>query len=198
VRSFAEALRSALREDPDVILVGELRDLETIQLAITAAETGHLVLGTLHTIDSARTLDRLIDVFPGEQKLQIRSMVSESLRGVISQRLLPAADGKGRVAAFELLLSDRSVANLVREGKTFQIPNVLRMGRARGMCAMDDSIIALAKSGRITAQVAMANMDKPEELEKQLGAASGQQRRPSQAAASQRPGQSGATTPRRG
>ena len=171
VRTFAEALRSALREDPDVILVGELRDLETIQLAITAAETGHLVLGTLHTIDAARTIARLIDVFPGEQKLQMRSMVSESLRGIISQRLLPTADGTGRVAAFELLLGDRSVANLIREGKTFQIPNVLRMGKGRGMCSMDDSLIQLALAKKITVPVARESMERPDELDKLLAAA---------------------------
>jgi twitching motility protein PilT len=171
VRTFAEALRSALREDPDVILVGELRDLETIQLAITAAETGHLVLGTLHTIDSARTVDRLIDVFPGEQKLQMRSMVSESLRGVISQRLLPLAEGNGRVAAFELLLADRSISNLIREGKTFQIPNILKTGKAKGMVSMDDSVIALVKAKKITVEVALQNMERPEELTKLLKAA---------------------------
>ncbi|MGC4114390.1 MAG: type IV pilus twitching motility protein PilT [Myxococcales bacterium] len=168
VRTFAEALRSALREDPDVILVGELRDLETIQLAITAAETGHLVLGTLHTIDAARTVDRLVDVFPGEQKLQMRSMVSESLRGVISQRLLPAAEGNGRVAAFELLLSDRSISNLIREGKTFQIANILKTSKAKGMVAMDDSIIALARARKITVEVALQNMERPEDLTKLL------------------------------
>ena len=178
VRSFAEALRSALREDPDVILVGELRDLETIQLAITAAETGHLVVGTLHTIDAAHTIDRLIDVFPGQQKVQIRTMVSESLRGVISQKLLPTADQKGRVAAFEVLLADRSVANLIREGKTFQIPNILRVGKAKGMCAMDDSIIELVRTKRVLPQVALEEMERPGELQKLLDAA----RRPPPAA----------------
>jgi twitching motility protein PilT len=167
-RSFAEALRSALREDPDVILVGELRDLETMQLAITAAETGHLVLGTLHTVDAPKTIDRVIDVFPGRQKLQIRSMVSESLRGVVSQRLIRTADGKGRVAAYEVLVTDRSVANLIREGKTFQIANAIRLGRSRGMCTMDDSLADLVRSGKITAQAAMANASNPEDLRKML------------------------------
>jgi twitching motility protein PilT len=164
--SFAEALRSALREDPDVILIGELRDLETIQLAITAAETGHLVIGTLHTIDAARTVDRLIDVFPGRQKLQIRSMLSESLRGVISQRLVRTLDGTGRLAAFEILVADRSVANLIREGKTFQIPNAIRLGKTRGMCALDDTLIELVRKGRISPAEAVRHCVNPDEVRK--------------------------------
>lgn len=170
VRTFAEALKSALREDPDVILIGELRDLETIQLAITAAETGHLVLGTLHTIDAARTVDRLIDVFPGRQKIQIRGMVSESLRGVISQQLIPTADGRGRVAAFELMLTDRPIANLIREGKTFQLPNAIRLGRSRGMCAMDDSILELITRGLITPAAGLEHASNPEALRKSIDA----------------------------
>jgi len=170
VRNFAEALKSALREDPDVIMVGELRDLETIQLAITAAETGHLVLGTLHTVDAAKTIDRLIDVFPGGQKAQIRGMVSESLRGVVSQQLVPTADGRGRVAAFEVLVTDRSISNLIRESKTFQIGNAMKLGKSRGMVTMDDSLADLVTKGTITAEVALASTESPEALRKQLDA----------------------------
>lgn len=188
VRTFAEALKSALREDPDVILVGELRDLETIQLAITAAETGHLVLGTLHTIDAARTVDRIIDVFPGRQKTQIRSMVSESLRGVVSQQLIRTADGKGRVPAFELLLTDRSISNLIREGKTFQIANAIRLGKGRGMCAMDDSIVDLVRKGVVTRDAGLEHAANPDAMRKALDAAAS----PANANPA-RPGATGAT-----
>ncbi len=181
VRDFAEALRSALREDPDVILIGELRDLETIQLAITAAETGHLVIGTLHTVDAARTVNRLVDVFPSGQKAQIRSMVSESLRGIISQRLINSADGKGRVAAFEVLITDRSISNLIREGKVYQIPNLLKVGKAKGMISMDDAIIDLVKQGKADPTAAQEAMEKPDELEKAL-------KKPAPAAAPSKPG----------
>ncbi len=121
-KSFGAALRGALREDPDVIMVGEMRDLETISLAITASETGHLVLGTLHTSNTSRTLDRVLDVFPTDQRDQIRVMVSESLRGIISQQLVPRADGQGRVLAMEVLMNNPAVGNLIREGKTFMLP----------------------------------------------------------------------------
>jgi twitching motility protein PilT len=141
--SFAAALRASLREDPDVIMVGEMRDLETIQLAITASETGHLVLGTLHTGNAARTLDRVLDVFPTDQREQIRVMVSESLRGVISQQLIPRADGKGRVLAMEVLTNTPAVANCIREGKTFMLPGVMQTGKKQGMQLMDDSLISL-------------------------------------------------------
>ncbi len=126
--SFARALRGALREDPDVIAIGELRDLETISLALTAAETGHLVLATLHTNNSIRTINRILGVFPPNQQDQIRTMVSESLRAVISQRLLPRADGNGRVPALEILMANKAVGNLIRENKTFQIKSVLQAG----------------------------------------------------------------------
>lgn len=139
--SFASALRAALREDPDVILVGEMRDLETIELAITAAETGHLVFGTLHTNSAAKTVDRIIDAFPSGQQAQIRAMLSESLKGVISQQLLKRADKPGRVAALEILFVNSAVANLVREGKTFQIPSIIQTGKGDGMQLLDQSIM---------------------------------------------------------
>ena len=138
--SFAAALRGALREDPDVIMVGEMRDLETISLAITAAETGHLVLGTLHTGNSARTLDRVLDVFPADQRDQIRVMVSESLRGIISQQLVPRIDGKGRAMALELLVNTPAVSATIRDGKTFMLNGIMQTGKNVGMITMDDSL----------------------------------------------------------
>ena len=152
--SFAKALRGALREDPDVIMVGEMRDLETIQLALTAAETGHLVLGTLHTGNAPRTLDRVLDVFPTDQRDQIRIMVSESLRGIISQQLLPRADGDGRLLALELLVNTPAVANSIREGKTFMLPGVMQTGKKVGMITMDESIRGLYAKGLITQEEA--------------------------------------------
>lgn len=148
--SFSHALRAALREDPDVIMVGEMRDLETISLAITAAETGHLVLATLHTGSAARTLDRILDVFPTEQREQIRIMVGESLRGVISQQLVPRKDGKGRELALELLVNTPAVSSLVREGKTFMLPGVMQTGKNVGMIMMDDALLDLYKQGLIS------------------------------------------------
>ena len=145
--SFAKALRGALREDPDVIMVGEMRDLETIQLALTAAETGHLVLGTLHTGNAPRTLDRVLDVFPTDQRDQIRIMVSESLRGILSQQLVPKADGTGRVLALELLVNTPAVANCIREGKTFMLPGVMQTGKNVGMITMDESLRNLYVQG---------------------------------------------------
>lgn len=150
--SFAKALRGALREDPDVIMVGEMRDLETIQLALTAAETGHLVLGTLHTGNAPRTLDRILDVFPTDQRDQIRIMVSESLRGILSQQLVPKADGTGRVLALELLVNTPAVANCIREGKTFMLPGVMQTGKNVGMITMDESLRRLYIQGVITPQ----------------------------------------------
>jgi twitching motility protein PilT len=149
-KSFASALKAALREDPDIILVGEMRDLETISLAMTAAETGHLVFGTLHTNSAAKTVDRIIDVFPQEQQAQIRVMLSESLRGVIAQCLLPTADGKGRVACIEVLMNTHAVANLIREGKTFQIPSIMQTGRNQGMITFEMYAQDLVKRGLIT------------------------------------------------
>jgi twitching motility protein PilT len=154
-RSFGIALRQALRADPDIILVREMRDLETISMAITSAETGHLVLGTLHTLSASKTVDRIIDVFPGHQKNQIRAMVSESIRGVICQQLLKSITGKGRVLACELLLGIAPIANLIREGKTFQIPSVMQMNRAIGMQAMDDDLLDLVKENKISVEEAM-------------------------------------------
>ena len=148
--SFAKALRGALREDPDVIMVGEMRDLETIQLALTAAETGHLVLGTLHTGNAPRTLDRILDVFPTDQRDQIRIMVSESLRGVLSQQLVPKADGSGRVLALELLVNTPAVANCIREGKTYMLPGVMQTGKNVGMITMDESLRKLCIQGIIS------------------------------------------------
>ncbi|MFV0336971.1 MAG: type IV pilus twitching motility protein PilT [Chthoniobacterales bacterium] len=154
-KSFAAALRGALRQDPDVIMVGEMRDLETISLAITASETGHLVLGTLHTSNTARTLDRVLDVFPTDQRDQIRIMVSESLRGIVSQQLVPRADGQGRVLAMEVLTNSPAVANLIREGKTYMLPGIIQTGRRQGMQLMDDSLQALFSEGLISAEEAV-------------------------------------------
>jgi twitching motility protein PilT len=151
-KSFSAALRGALREDPDVIMVGEMRDLETIQLAITASETGHLVLATLHTGSAARTLDRVLDVFPVDQRDQIRIMVSESLRGVISQQLVPRADGRGRVLALEILLRTEAVAASIRDGKTFMLPGIMQTGGKLGMRLMDDSLYELFEAGYISAE----------------------------------------------
>ena len=148
--SFATALRGALREDPDVIMVGEMRDLETISLAITAAETGHLVLGTLHTGNSARTLDRVLDVFPSDQRDQIRVMVSESLRGIISQQLVPRVDGNGRAMAMEILVNTPAVAATIRDGKTFMLNGIMQTGKSVGMITMDDSLRTLYSNGIIS------------------------------------------------
>jgi twitching motility protein PilT len=158
-RSFSTALRAALREDPDVIMVGELRDLETISLAITAAETGHLVLGTLHTGNASRTLDRLLDVFPVDQQEQTRTMVSESLRGIISQQLVPRADGSGRVLALETLINTPAVANVIREARTYMLPGIIQTGKKQGMQLMDDALAALRDQGLIAAEEAEARME---------------------------------------
>ncbi len=153
--SFAKALRGALREDPDVIMVGEMRDLETISLALTAAETGHLVLGTLHTGNAPRTLDRVLDVFPVDQRDQIRIMVSESLRGIVSQQLVPRADGNGRVMALELLVNTPAVSATVRDGKTFMLPGIMQTGKNVGMITMDESLRKLYVKGLISQEEAL-------------------------------------------
>src|SRR4051812_17316454 len=140
-RSFANALRGALREDPDIILVGEMRDLETIELAITAASTGHLVFGTLHTPSAAKTVDRIIDVFPSEQQNKIRATLSEALRGVVAQNLFKRIDKKGRVASLEVLVFTTAIANMVREGKTHQIPGMIQVGKKLGNQPLDDTIM---------------------------------------------------------
>jgi twitching motility protein PilT len=150
-RSFANALRAALREDPDVILVGEMRDRETIELGITAAETGHLVFGTLHTNSSPKTVDRIIDVFPADQQDQIRAMLADTLKGVISQVLLRRKGGTGRVAAMEIMVGTSAVANLVREGKIHQIPSIIQTGKKDGMQLLDQHIMEFLMSGAIDA-----------------------------------------------
>jgi twitching motility protein PilT len=155
--SFANALRAALREDPDVILVGELRDLETIRLAITAAETGHLVLGTLHTSSAAKTINRIVDVFPAEEKDMVRSMLSESLNAVISQVLCKRKDGAGRVAAYEVMVGTTAVRNLIREGKVAQLYSAIQTGRGVGMQTLDQSLAALVQQGLIDAEEMQAN-----------------------------------------
>jgi len=149
-RSFAAALRGALREDPDVILVGEMRDLETIDLALTAAATGHLVFGTLHTPSAAKTIDRVIDVFPAGQQNQIRNTLSEALKGVIAQNLFKRVDVKGRVAALEILVVTLAIANLIREANTFQIPGMLQVGKKYGMQTLDDAIMDLLNKKQIS------------------------------------------------
>jgi len=154
VDKFATALKASLREDPDVIMVGEMRDLETIQLAITAAETGHLVFSTLHTTTAIATVNRIIDAFPQEQQAQIRTMFSESLRGVVCQQLVPRADGRGRVAATEVLLGTGSVANIIRENKVYQLFSVMQTGKKSGMLIMDESLMDLVKKGIIEPQEA--------------------------------------------
>jgi twitching motility protein PilT len=167
-RSFSDALRASLREDPDVIMVGEMRDLETISLAITASETGHLVLGTLHTSNASRTLDRLLDVFPVDQQDQIRVMVSESLRGVISQQLVPRRDGKGRVLAVEILTNTPAVANVIREAKTFMLPGIIQTGRKQGMRLMDDSLSQLFDRGLISAEEAFSRAEQKQPMQQHV------------------------------
>jgi len=149
-KSFLTALKASLREDPDVILVGELRDLETIQLALTAAETGHLVFGTLHTNSAPSTITRIIDVFPPAQQEQIRSQLASSLRCVLTQRLLKRTDTTGRVAAFELMICNTAIRNLIRENKVFQIPNIMQTGRAEGMISMENSLKTLIAENKIS------------------------------------------------
>jgi twitching motility protein PilT len=152
-KSFHAALRAALREDPDIILVGEMRDLETISLAVTAAETGHLVLATLHTNSAIKTVDRIIDVFPESQQGQIRVMLSESLRGIVAQALLPTADGEGRAPVTEVLVNVPAVANLIREGKTHQINSVMQTGRSFGMVTFEGAVNELIRKGIVSKEV---------------------------------------------
>jgi twitching motility protein PilT len=159
--SFASALRAALREDPDVIAIGELRDLETISLAITAAETGHLVLGTLHTNDAARTINRILDAYPPDQQSQIRAMISESLRAIVSQKLVPTVDGSRRVPALEILLVNIAVSNLIREERVFQLRSVMQTGRNLGMRLFDDSLLELMRAGTISKETARKHCDDP-------------------------------------
>lgn len=156
VADFAQALRAALREDPDVLLVGELRDADTIGLALTAAETGHLVLGTLHAASAAKTVDRIIDVFPAGEKEAARALLAEALEGVIAQTLLPTVDGLGRVAAHELLVATPAVRNLIREGRNAQLVSVMQAGGAQAMQTLEASLAALVRQGRISEQTARA------------------------------------------
>jgi twitching motility protein PilT len=161
-RSFSAALRSALREDPDVVLVGELRDLETIRLALTAAETGHLVFGTLHTVSAAKTVDRIIDVFPAEEKEMVRAMLSESLQAVISQTLLKTRDGDSRIAAHEIMLGTPAIRNLIREAKVAQMYSAIQTGGAAGMQTLDACLQDLVRRHRITPAAARAAAKIPE------------------------------------
>jgi twitching motility protein PilT len=167
--SFSDALRAALRQDPDVILVGEMRDLDTIQTALTAAETGHLVFATLHTQDAPQTIDRVVDVFPPSQQGQIRVQLSVTLQGVLSQQLLPTADGAGRCVACEVLVPTPAVRNLIREGKVHQIPSVMQTGASVGMQTMDGALATLVRSGKIEPKLAEARSSTPEELRRLLG-----------------------------
>ena len=166
--SYANALRAALREDPDVILVGEMRDFETISVAITAAETGHLVLSTLHTIGAASTVDRIIDVFPPHQQQQIRVQLANVLEAVISQQLIPTADGKHRVAAFEVMHANHAVRNLIREGKSHQLVSVIQTNRKMGMMTMDEALSQLYYTGRISREMAIQFAQDPDAMEVKL------------------------------
>ncbi len=170
-RSFSAALKAALRQDPDVILVGEMRDLETISIALTAAETGHLVFATLHTQDAAQTVDRMVDVFPPSQQHQVRVQLSIALQGIVTQQLLPTADGTGRCVAAEVLVPTPGVRNLIREGKTHQLYSVMQTGGAAGMQTMDASLATLVREGRISRKLAESRSSTPDELRRLLGLA---------------------------
>lgn len=165
-KSYANALRAALREDPDVILVGEMRDLETISIAVTAAETGHLVLSTLHTIGAPQTIDRIIDVFPPHQQEQIKVQLAAILKGVISQQLIPRKDIKGRCIALEIMLSSPALSNLIREGKTHQLYSHIQTGQRMGMITMDQSLIKLYNDSKISYEQAISHAQMPEELKR--------------------------------
>ncbi|MGH2937983.1 MAG: type IV pilus twitching motility protein PilT [Solirubrobacterales bacterium] len=169
---FSHGLRAALREDPDVILVGEMRDLETISTALTAAETGHLVFATLHTQSTAQTVDRIIDVFPPEQQGQVRTQLSIALQGIVTQQLLPTADGQGRVVACEVLIPTPAIRNLIREGKTHQIYAALQTSGAMGMQTMDADLARLVRAGQVSRSLAEQRASVPEELNRLLGATS--------------------------
>ncbi|QYH35324.1 type IV pilus twitching motility protein PilT [Salinibacterium sp. M195] len=170
--SFTAALKHVLRQDPDVILIGELRDLETISIALTAAETGHLVFATLHTQDAAQTVDRIIDVFPPHQQGQVRTQLAAVLQGIICQTLVRRASGKGRVVATEVLTMVPAIGNLIREGKIYQIPSAMQAGRGAGMHTMDQHLAGLAKSGAITEEAAMAKAHDPEGMHRLMGESS--------------------------
>jgi len=166
--NYASALRAALREDPDVLLVGEMRDLETISTAITAAETGHLVFSTLHTVGAANTIDRIVDVFPPFQQQQIRTQLADVLECVVSQQLLPRAGGKGRVAAIEVMLSNSAIRSHIRDSKTFQIASVMQTNRKLGMITMDEALLQLYQTGEITEESALRYAQDPAALHKRL------------------------------
>jgi twitching motility protein PilT len=166
---FASALKAALRQDPDVILVGEMRDLETISTALTAAETGHLVFATLHTQSTAQTVDRIIDVFPPHQQHQVRMQLSIALQGIVTQQLLPTADGSGRVVATEVLVPTPAIRNLIREGKTHQIYSAIQTSGATGMQTMDANLAGLVRAGKITRELAQRRASVPDELKRLLG-----------------------------
>lgn len=166
--SFARALRAALREDPDIVLVGEMRDLETTHIAIETAETGHLVFGTLHTTTAASTVDRIIDQFPTTQQAQIRTMLSTSLKGVIAQTLLKKADGKGRVAALEILVVNSGIANLIRDGKTYQIPSMQQTGAKYGMTMLNDQLAKYVIEGKVAPEEAMSKAIDRNDLSQKL------------------------------
>lgn len=168
-RGFKAALRGALREDPDIILVGEMRDYETVALALEAAETGHLVLSTLHTSSAVKTVDRIIEVFPEDMQSQIRASLADSLQAVVSQTLVKRADGKGRVAAVEVLIATQPVRNLIRDAKNHQIQSVIQTGRQHGMQTLDDHLGQLHKSGAISAEAAVANAQNPETMRRSVG-----------------------------
>ena len=169
VPSFAEGLRRALRQDPDVILVGEMRDLETMETAITAAETGHLVFSTLHTTGAARTVDRVVDAFPAPQQEMIRTQLSTNLKAVISQILLPRADGRGRVAAFEIMINTPSIAALIRDNKTFRIPNDILTGSKYGMVSLETSLVELYLQGLITHEQVISKAQDPQAAQQLIG-----------------------------
>ncbi len=168
VPDFEEAMRRVLRQDPDVILLGEMRDLETISAAITAAETGHLVFGTLHTTGSARTVNRIIDAYPANQQEQIRAQLSVALVAVISQVLMPKADNRGRVAGFEVMLNVPAIGNLIRKNETQKIPSTIQTSRRQGMITLDDFLLDLVKKGSITGRVALDFAQEPRDLEARL------------------------------
>jgi twitching motility protein PilT len=172
-QSFGAGLKSALRQDPDVILVGEMRDLETIHTALTAAETGHLVFATLHTQDTPQTIDRIIDVFPASQQQQVRVQLSVALQGIITQQLLPTADGAGRTVAVEALVPTPAVRNLIREGKTHQIYSVMQTGGSFGMQTMDAALAGLVREGKITQRLAESTSSTPDELRRLMGGDAG-------------------------
>jgi twitching motility protein PilT len=168
-QSFSLGLKAALRQDPDVILVGEMRDLDTISTALTAAETGHLVFATLHTQDTAQTVDRIVDVFPPTQQHQVRVQLSVALQGIVTQQLLPTADGQGRCCACEILVPTPAVRNLIREGKTHQIYSVLQTGGSHGMQTMDAALVDLVRRQKIARELAESRSSAPEELRRLMG-----------------------------